>query len=183
MPTEVVTPESESSEAETPEAEVETPATPPEESITTLRNRLAGKDRAYTALKAERDRLTSEVAGLSTWKAEKEQADMTEVERLQKEIADLRAAKATAEATATRAILERKYPLTFDHLGEKAPLDDEGWLAELEGRLVALKGESESEARIDANNPRKPSSARAEPKTADELEAYLRTIPNPFARE
>lgn len=178
MPTEVVDADGiESSESEQP-----SPQATPVEGETTWKARLAGKDRALTDAKKELERLQKEAADLSRWKAEREQADMTEVQRLQQRITALESEKAAAEQSAQRFALKQDYPLTFATLGDSAPLDPAA-LAEIETRLVALKGESESEPLVDRNNPRRSSPAAPKPidkKSADELEGDLAGFGNPF---
>jgi hypothetical protein len=164
-------------------SEPEEEATPAAEEAATLKQmqaRLAGKDRAYTALKAEAEQQKQLVKELSTWKAEKEQADMTEVERYQQRITELEQAAAQAKTEAVKAKLEREFPLAFELLGDTAPLDDEGRLAEIEEKL---KAKSESpEPRTDPNQPRRtPVTAKATgEKTDDELIAELQRMGNPF---
>lgn len=156
------------------------PTTPPPDELSTWKARLAGKDRALSAAKAEVERLKKEADDLSRWKADKEQADMTEVDRLKQQLAALEAAKELAVREAQQAKLAREFPLAFDLLGEASPLD-EGRLAEIEAKLKA-KSEPE-EPRIDPNQPRRtPGTAKAsEEKTKEELLDDLSRMGNPFA--
>lgn len=153
----------ESSEAD------EAPTTPAFDEAT-WRKRLAGKDQALTASQQKAAAAEAELAKLRQWKAEKEQADMSEVDRLRAELAEAQSAASQAQADAQRAALSAKYPLSFEVLGDAAPLDAVK-LAELEARL---KGESdeEPEPRIDPNNPRR-SALRAGPRTIDDIKADI----------
>lgn len=167
---------------ESPVVEAEAASqTTPVDSETTWKARLAGKDRALTDAKKEAERLAKENADLSRWKAEKEQADLTEVQKLQQRIAALETERNTARQEATRLALRSEYPLPFDLLGDNAPLDPSA-LAELQTKLAALRGESEPEPPVDRNHPRR---MTATPKTLDEktvaeLEGDLASFGNPF---
>lgn len=160
--------------------QAETPTTPAV-SDTTWKARLAGKDRALTEAQKERERLKAENEALARWKAEKEQADLTEVQRLQQRIDALETEKDAALSAAQKLQLEREFPLTFETLGDNAPLDPSA-LAAIETRLKGLKGESEQEPLVDRNNPRRPSPTVKNPKdkSADDLEADLAAMGNPY---
>lgn len=170
---------------ESPAAEVEpteVEATPDAESLTTLKARLAGKDRAYTTLKAEAEQTKALVTELSRWKAEKEAADMTEVERYQAQIAALEAEKQAAVNAAKALQLAKDFPLAHDFLGDDLATLSEAKLAEIEERLKA-KSEP-AEPTIDPNNPRRtvpPGTKALKDKSKDELLADLLTFANPFS--
>lgn len=135
--------------------------------------RVAGKDRALTEAKQELARIKAEADALSAWKAEKEKADMSEVERLQAEIAQLRTAQAAAEIVAQRATLKSEFPQSFALLGDNAPLDP-GTLAILEARLSAEKEAHEPEPPINPNNPRRGVvSPPSNPSTSSQLQAAV----------
>lgn len=162
----------------------EAEATPVEDELATLKKRLSGKDQALTRTKAEAEQLKAEKAEYQRKLAEYENANLTEVERLQKE-RDAAVKRADlAEQKALRAVLERKFPLTFDLLGDRTPVDDEAWLAEREARLRKEGSEEESASpTVNANNPRRPipSSAKAlNEKSADELLSDLQQMGNPM---
>lgn len=159
------------------------PATPPADDSATWKARLAGKDRALTNAKAELERLKAEHAALSQWKAEREQADLTEVEKLQRKVQELEQSRAEAAAKALRAELSRQFPRAFELLGDRTPLDDEGYLAELETRLTPPSDEPD-EPRVDPNKPRRSLPPSSKPATtSDELKEQLRSLGNPFERE
>ena len=60
-----------------------------EADVTTWKKRLAGKDQALTATKKELDEIRSKADELSRWKAQQEQASMSEFERAQAKIKEL----------------------------------------------------------------------------------------------
>lgn len=174
-------------EIESPEGaadEAEQPTTPSAEDLATLKKRLAGKDQAYTKLKAEAEALRLERESLSKWKAEKEQADLTEVERLELRAVAAEKAAAEAEARAERIRLASEYPLAVEAFGDD-PLPSEERLAALQKRLAATSATDEDEEppRIDPNNPRRPSRGGEKPldqQTGDEIAENLKKMGNPF---
>lgn len=155
---------------------VDSPTTPSADEAT-WKKRLAGKDQALTAKQKEAEALKAQVAEYQRKVAEYESSSMTELERLQKELAGQQARAAAAEAKALRIELERKFPLTFDLLGDKTPLDDESWLAEREARLKKEEAESDF---VDPNNPRRASARKPAKPSGDELVETLKRMGNPF---
>lgn len=161
------------SEGESQDTEVtsqdatEVPATPTVDEAT-WKKRVAGKDQALTAAQRERDAFKAERDSLSAWKAQTEQANMTELQKLQAErdqsVSD--AAAARAEATAIR--LGTKYPLAAELLGDDLSKFDEVRVAEINGRLTKEQEAESDEPRIDSNSPRRTPPAKA---TANDLEA------------
>ncbi len=175
---EITTPES-SEEGVT--VEVTPEATTPVVDETTWRKRLSGKDQALTAAQRERDAIKAERDELSAWKAQTEQANLSEVEKLQQERDALRAEAQQAKAEAAAVRLSAAYPLAAELLGDDMTKFDEVRVAEINGRLAKEQaGESEqSEPRIDPNSPR-----RAVPKPpSDDLAsatAALKDATSPF---
>lgn len=171
-------------EIESPEAE-EAPTTPSPDELATLKKRLAGKDQAYTKLKAEADALKAEHESLSKWKAEKEYSDLSEIEKLQRKAVEAEERAAAAEARAERIRLNATYPLAVELFGDD-PLPSEERLAALQQRLGSAsatgeEGEPEP-THIDPNNPRRvPRSDRpVRDQNPDELVASLAKMGNPF---
>ena len=171
-------PESQSDEATS--AEVAEQAATPAFDETTWKRRLAGKDQALTATQQERDRIKAELADLSRWKAERENADLTELQKLEKERDALRAEAAQAKAEAAAVRLKAAYPLAADILGDDLTKFDEARVAEINGRLTTEQAsESEPDARIDTNNPRR-AAPRPTPQDLGSALDALRAAPRPF---
>lgn len=148
--------------------EAEAPQTTPDADIATWRKRLAGKDQALTATQQERDRLKAELDSLAKWKAEKEGAELTEVQRLQQERDNLRAEAERAKAEAAAVRLKAAYPLAAELLGDDLTKFEEARVAEIDGRLKS-EAESEPEPRIDANSPRRPAGKPSSERTRDDI--------------
>lgn len=153
-------------------------ATPSSEDIATLKKRLAGKDQALTRTQAERDALKAEREALSKWKAEREEADLSEVEKLQRRLAEFEQRAAEAEARAERIRLASDYPLAVEAFGDD-PLPSEERLAALQQRLAATTAtdEDESEAPVNPNRPRRAEPVGKKPidkMSQDELRAEIR---------
>lgn len=169
---------------ESPEP-TEEPTTPPAEDVATIKKRLAGKDQALTRITQERDAAASELATLRKWKAEREEADMSEVDKLARRLAEAEARAAQAEANAERVRLERLYPDAVGLFGDD-PLPTEDRLSALQERLASATepGTPEpKEPRIDPNRPRRAAGGTGksiEEMTVDELTASLREQGNPF---
>lgn len=163
-----------------PAGEATDPTTPAPDPEATWKRRIAGKDQALTATKKEAESLKSQLADYQRKLAAYEDASLSEVERLQKQVAELTTEKETATAEAKRLRLQGKFPLSFTTLGDAMPLD-EALLVEIESRLSALKGEDEPF--VDPNNPRRPSPTAKSPKekSADDLEGELARMGNPLA--
>lgn len=166
--TEVADESQETEGAETPEA----PATPAFDEAT-WKKRLAGKDQALTTAQKERDALKAQLAELSKWKAEKEQADLSEVERLQLQIQNLEKERETAVREAKAVRLAKEYPLAVDLLGDQATSFDEARLAEINARL-AQEAEDESAPRVDPNTPRRNPPRPKSERTVDDILDDLR---------
>lgn len=169
---------------ESPVEETEAEATPSTEDVATLKKRLAGKDQALTRIQQERDAYKAERESLSRWKAEREETDLTEVEKLQRRVAEYEARATEAEAKAERVRLERLYPLAVDAFGDD-PLPAESRLEALQERLAATSAtgaEAQPEPRVDPNRPRRsPSSGKSvDEQSGDELANSLTKMGNPF---
>lgn len=169
----------ESLESDTSEEPVETPATPAVDEAT-WKKRVAGKDQALTEAKKQAAALQRERDELSKWKAEREQADMTELDKALARVADLEARAQAAEAAANAARLAREYPLAADLLGDDISLFDATKVAEINGRLAKEQAEeSEPEPRIDPNNPRR-TAPKAAPSSLEDTKRALTALGNPF---
>jgi hypothetical protein len=133
----------------------EAPATPAFDEAT-YKKKIQGYTQAITAAKKEAEAARSEAAALAKWKAEREQADMTEFEKAQARIASLEAEAQQARAEAATARLSAQYPLAAEVLGDDISRLDVTKVAELDGRLAKEQAtQSEPEPRVDPNNPRR----------------------------
>jgi len=150
---------------------------------TTWKKRLAGKDQALTAAQQERDRLKAERDALSQWKAEKEQADMTELQKLQAERDRLKAEADAAKAEAAATRLSAQYPLAAELLGGDLSKFDEVRVAEINGRLAKEQAAEVAEPRVDPNSPRRTPVARPPADDLEAAKAALVGVGNPFFDE
>lgn len=184
MPTENVAATEASESLEDVANEAAPEATPASDDAATLKKRLAGKDQALTRIQQERDALKAERDAMARWKAEREEADLTEVEKLQKRLAEYEERATAAEQRAERIRLEKSYPLAVEFYGDD-PLPSEERLEALQQRLAAASAtgdDDEPEPRVDPNKPRR-TPATGTPladKSGDDLAKSLRDMPNPF---
>ncbi len=133
---------------------LEEPTTDFAAEATEYKKRFAGSQKALNEAIAEKKRLAEEAEALRKFKLDAEQANMTEVEKLQSAVEEARREAASARAEAQRERLARKFPLSFETLGDAAPLSEEA-LTVLEGKLAGTQTEPEPEPRIDPNRPRR----------------------------
>lgn len=162
----------------------ETEQPTPGEDVATYKRRLAGKDQALTKTQKERDEYQKELEALRKWKAEREEADLTEVERWQREAERAKKEAEQARAEARKHALARKspdYAEFLETLGDLDPFSDEAVEAFqefLSSRIKTPEPESEPEPRIDPNNPRKnPVAKPREKRSYDDVLAELRAVP------
>ena len=171
--------------AEVVAPEVATVPTDNEADVTTWKKRLAGKDQALTATKKELDDLKSQAAELSRWKAEQEQAQMTEFEKAQAKIRELEQKAATAEQSAKEERLAREFPLAYQFQKDTSGLDETSRAAALEKFIreaSALKEQVETApAPLDPNNARRTVAAPVEKPTSKSISDALKALGNPFA--
>tara|TARA_R110000868_G_scaffold258994_2_gene516739 strand:- start:780 stop:1340 length:561 start_codon:yes stop_codon:yes gene_type:complete len=156
-----------------------------EADVTTWKKRLAGKDQALTATKKELDEIRSKADELAKWKAEQEQASMTEFEKAQAKIRELEQKAAAAEQDAKQERLVREYPLAHQFLKDTSSLDEAGKAAALESffkQAASLQQVQESEpAPVDPNNARRATAAPVEKPTSKGISDALKALGNPFA--
>ena len=165
--------------------EVAAAPTDNEADVTTWKKRLAGKDQALTATKKELDEIRSKADELAKWKAEQEQASMTEFEKAQAKIRELEQKAANAEQDAKQERLAREYPLAHQFLKDTSSLDETGKAAALENffkQAASLQQVQESEpAPVDLNNARRATAAPTEKPTSSSISDALKALGNPFA--
>lgn len=182
----VVTPDVEESQDEAAEAPAE--ATPQGEDVATIKRRLAGKDQALSRAAKERDEYRSEVERLTRRVAEFEEANTTELERIQKRAEKAEAALAKAQEEARRNALARRSPVYADFLDTIEGLDlasedaAEAFNAFVKDRFQkaeAADEDTEPESRIDPNRPRREQQPepRTRKRTTAELEEELKKLP------
>ena len=182
----VVTPDVEESQDEAAEAPAE--ATPQGEDVATIKRRLAGKDQALSRAAKERDEYRSEVERLTRRVAEFEEANTTELERIQKRAEKAEAALAKAQEEARRNALARRSPVYADFLDTIEGLDlasedaAEAFNAFVKDRFQkaeAADEDTEPETRIDPNRPRREQQPepRTRKRTTAELEEELKKLP------
>jgi len=166
---------------------VETPAvaTESESDVTTWKKRLAGKDQALTAAKKELDEIKSRADELARWKAEQEQAQMTEYEKAQARIRELESKAAAAERAAREERLAREFPLAYQFEKDTSGLDEASRAAALEkfireAAAVAATPEP-APAPVDPNNARRATAAPSVKPNSKDLTEKLKSFGNPFA--
>lgn len=171
----------ESQEADSqPEGSQEAPATPRSFDEATWKKRLAGKDQALTAAQRERDAVKAERDALAAWKAEQEQASMTELQKLQAERDRLAAEAAQARAEANAVRLSAQYPLAAELLGDDLTKFDEVRVAEINGRLAKEAAGESPEPRVEPNTPRRNPPARPVADDLSALKKALQDAGNPY---
>ena len=171
--------------AEVVAPEVATVPTENDGDVATWKKRLAGKDQALTAAKKELDDIKSKAEELSRWKAEQEQAQMTEFEKAQAKIRDLESKAAAAEAAAKEERLAREFPLAYQFQKDTSGLDEASRAAALEKFIrdaTASKEQVETAPTIvDPNNARRATAAPITKPDSKSITEKLKGLGNPFA--
>jgi DNA repair exonuclease SbcCD ATPase subunit len=164
---------------------VDVAATENDADVTTWKKRLAGKDQALTAAKKELDDIKSKAEELSRWKAEQEQAQMTEFEKAQAKIRDLESKAAAAEAAAKEERLAREFPLAYQFQKDTSGLDETSRAAALEKFIRDAASSKEqvetAPAIVDPNNARRATAAPITKPDSKSITEKLRNLGNPFA--
>jgi hypothetical protein len=148
----------------------------------TYKKKIQGYTSAINQTKAEAKQLAAEVEALRKWRAEREQADMSEFEKAQARIAALEAEVSATKAQATAATLARQYPRAAELLGDDLGKFDATRVAEIDGRLAQEAEAEASEPRIDANSPRR-SVPKPPADTASAARQALVAAGNPYFNE
>jgi DNA repair exonuclease SbcCD ATPase subunit len=171
--------------AEVVAPEVTTVPTENDGDVATWKKRLAGKDQALTAAKKELDDIKSKAEELSRWKAEQEQAQMTEFEKAQAKIRDLESKAAAAEAAAKEERLAREFPLAYQFQKDTSGLDETSRAAALEKFIRDAASSKEqvetAPAIVDPNNARRATAAPITKPDSKSITEKLRNLGNPFA--
>jgi hypothetical protein len=186
MPEEVVT-QAPAESATVPAVEAtapveDTPTQAEGEDVATYKKRLAGKDQALTATKKELDQIRKEAEDLRRWKAEIEEKNLSEYERAQLKIKALEDTLAKQQEEARQERLARQHPLYAQFRQDTANLDEEARAAAFERFLASRVTETESEPRIDPNNPRREPVVETKKATSSDIAERLKALGNPFSR-
>jgi hypothetical protein len=163
----------------TPEV-AEAPATSPDVEAT-YKKRIQGYTQAINEAKKEAEAARKEAADLARWKAEREQAEMSELDKALARVNALEAEANAAKAEANAARLAAKYPRAAELLGDDLAKFDATRVAEIDGRLAkeAAEASDEPEPRIDANSPRRTPPAAPKGTLSDAKQALV-SAGNPF---
>lgn len=173
---------------ESPKVEAAAPAAPAPETtqdendITTWKKRLAGKDQALTSAKAELDNLRKEAESLKKWKAENENANMSEFEKAQNRLAALEQELNDAKEAAKMERLRNAYPNYSQFLSDTAGLSDDARAAAFEKYMAALSRETakdKADVFIEPNNPRK-GNAESGKRGINDIISDIEKLGNPF---
>ena len=181
MAEEVVNPVAEES---LPVTEAQAPvvdATQGDEDLATWKKRLAGKDQALTSTKKELEAKASELEALRKWKAEVEQANMTELEKAQSRVTAMESELNAAREATRREAIARKHPLFAQFATDTQGLDVEAQAAAFEKFVANVAREPQkADAFVDVNAPRKSAPQAAAKPDSKSLSDSIRAIGNPF---
>lgn len=171
-------------ESPAPEAvEPQTATTPVEEDVTTWKKRLAGKDQALTSAKAELESIRKEAEDLRRWKAENENANLSEFQKAQNRLVALEAELNEAREAAKNERLKSAYPNYAQFLADTAGLSDEARAASFEKYMAELRREQAKEGTdtfVEPNNPRKSGGNTGGKRSQADIIADMEKLGNPF---
>jgi cysteinyl-tRNA synthetase len=165
-------------------------ATPEAEDVATWKKRLAGKDQALTAAQKALESLKTEAENLKRWKAEQEQASMSEFEKAQVKLAALESELNQTKEYARMERIRASAPTYAQFIADTAGLDEEARAVAFEKFLADTKRQQDEEKGISSDavtnvvskpttNTRK-DAAPAGKRTIADIEAELRKLGNPF---
>lgn len=171
-------------ESPAPVAATEQPVatTQDENDVTTWKKRLAGKDQALTAAKAELDSIRKEADDLKRWKAETENANLSEFQKAQNRLVALEQELNQAKEIARNERLRNAYPNYAQFLSDTAGLSDDARAQAFEKYMAELRREQAKDGTdtfIEPNNPRKGESTSAK-RTKDDIIKDMEKLGNPF---
>lgn len=156
----------------------DTPATDPDNDITTWKKRLAGKDQALTATKKQLDEIKAEFDKVQAWKLQMEEASLTEFERAQRRIATLeQELKATREAE-QRERLAKEYPAYVQFTEKTKELSAEERAKEFE-ELLKTGGAPRQEF-TDPNKPAKQVASAGKKRSSEDIVKDIAALGNPW---
>jgi len=160
----------------------EVATTQAEDDVATWKKRLSGKDQALTAAKAELESIRKEAEDLKRWKAEKENANLSEFEKAQNRLAALESELNEAREAAKNERLRNAYPNYAQFLADTAGLSDDARAASFEKYMAELRKEQATGGAdniVEPNNPRKGGSTGTKRTQADII-ADMEKLGNPF---
>lgn len=156
----------------------DTPATDPDNDITTWKKRLAGKDQALTATKKQLDEIKAEYDKVQAWKLQMEEASLTEFERAQRRIATLeQELKATREAE-QRERLAKEYPTYVQFAETTKELSVEERAKQFE-ELLKTGGAPKQEF-TDPNKPAKAAPSTGKKRSSEDIVRDIAALGNPW---
>lgn len=164
-------------------AEPQATTTPAEDDVTTWKKRLAGKDQALTSAKAELDVVRKEAEDLKRWKAETENANLSEFQKAQNRLAALEGELNEAREVARNERLKSAYPNYAQFLADTAGLSDEARAASFEKYMATLRKEQSKEGAdvfVEPNNPRKFESNKDGKRSQSDIVSDMEKLGNPF---
>jgi len=153
--------------AETPAPTAQTVPSAPD-AAATLKEAMAANDRARVAAQKERDQYAKDLEAARSELAKHEQANMSELEKAQRERDEAKAEAAKAKADAERIRLETKYRYAVEALAGE-PLPSEEALARLNEKLKPTAAAVETEAPPIIPNPAKDRGTESRPQSASDL--------------
>lgn len=165
-------------------------ATPDVEDVATWKKRLAGKDQALTAAQKALEVVKTEAENLKRWKAEQEQANMSEFEKAQVKLATLEAELNQTKEYARMDRIRASAPSYAQFIADTAGLDEEARAVSFEKFLADIKNKQDEEKGISSDagtnvvskptlNTRKDSTPVGKRTVAD-IEEELKKLGNPF---
>lgn len=156
----------------------DTPATDPDNDITTWKKRLAGKDQALTATKKQLDDIKAEYDKVQAWKLQMEEASLTEFERAQRRIATLeQELKATRESE-QRERLAKEYPTYVQFAETTKELSIEERAKQFE-ELMKTGGTPKQEF-VDPNKPAKGVPSTGKKRSSEDIVRDIAALGNPW---
>jgi hypothetical protein len=165
-------------------------ATPEVEDVATWKKRLAGKDQALTAAQKALEVIKTEAENLKRWKAEQEQANMSEFEKAQVKLATLEAELNQTKEYARMERIRASAPSYAQFIADTAGLDEEARAVSFEKFLANTKREQDEEKGVvsdgSSNVVSKPTTntrkdaAPAGKRTVADIEEELKKLGNPF---
>lgn len=155
-----------------------------ENDVTTWKKRLAGKDQALTSAKAELESIRKEAEELKRWKAETENANLSEFQKAQNRLAALEQELNEAKEVARNERLRNAYPNYAQFLSDTAGLSDDARAQAFEKYMANLRqeqGKAGADVFIEPNNPRKGGTTGQGKRSVTDIVSDMEKLGNPFS--